>query len=156
MRSLVKMVKKFKKSLKKAVQDHFNSKGFSLISALVASVIGLVVIFGINKSLIHLNTQSMQLQSQIKIQALIKRVDDIITSSCDFEDLQRKIPFGTSPYEIEKSYGLKQPDGMNYFNSDPNNCCATPPPPTCNIKMYYQVDNEVKYSSFTCTNPPPC
>ena len=148
------LVKKFKKSLKKAIQDDFNSKGFSLISALVASVIGLIVIFGLNKSLIHLNTQSMQLQSQMKTQALISRVNNILNDDCDFNKLQAAIPFGKSPYfETEKSYGLNYDKGLNYFDPTRPNCFRQDT--LCNIKMYYQVGNELKYNSFSCTTPPP-
>ena len=150
MKSLVKTVKKFKKSLRKTIQDDFNSKGLSLISTLVASVIGLIVIFGLNKSLVHLNTQSMQLKSEIKIQNLNRRVSDILANKCNFNELQDKIRFGETG-EVEKSYGLKNP-GMNYFD---RSCLDNSGTTTCDIKMYYQVSNEFKYSPFSCSYPTP-
>lgn len=142
-----------------------NNKGFSLISTLVASVIGLIVIFGLNKSLVHLNTQSMALQSQIKHQNLHSRVQAFfndpdkcakhfnsfipqVLGSSKFQYAALRTVIGGqarstgvdfNKSEFKKSYFLKL-NGMNTFETTCNGPVTNR---ICNIKMYYQKDDEI-------------
>jgi len=133
----------FKKFLKK--RSLFNNRGFSLISTLVASVIGLIVIFGLGRSLDNINTRSNQLKSQMQLLNLNSGVNSLLQSQCCYEVLEAAVDLSDS--NVQKSYSLKK-NGLNYF--DGRGCNVTCG--NCKIKMYYQLanDNQIHFTHFSC------
>jgi len=119
------------------------NKGFSLISVLVGSMTGLIVMLGLTKAFVNMNTKAMDIQSELKIQDLNNRIVSILDNTCSFKHLEEQIPLGISPYTVEKAYGLNYSKGINYFDLKEEG-------DLCKIKLYYQVDNKINYSQFAC------
>ena len=169
-----KQLRVIKQSFKKALHRELNKKGFSLISVMVASVIGLIVIYGLNKSLVHLNMQSQALEArmkQINLQTTVKNYFNSLDKCTNFFSCSHS--FKTSPNSFRfsaltlldasnnlqnstvdfsnpnfvKSLNLKE-GGYNLFEGR----CPCVPSLTepceyhdCKILMYTQTGNNIKY-----------
>ena len=163
-----KQLRVIKQSLKKTLHKKIDKRGFSLISVMVSSVIGLIVVFGLNKSLVHLNMQSQELQSQMKQLNLQTTVQNFFSNpascsrffSCsyNFKRTPNNFRFSVLPNSaidfsntnFVKSYKLKV-GGYNLFIAE---CPCVPGLSTCDyhgctIKMYLQTGNDIKYQQIS-------